>query len=120
MARHYVGYTPRGATVLKNVRKEDGYPLLLMEEGETRKVTLDFTSLLETGESVSTATVTASGVTASVSLSSPNVVLTLSSPTAWGYATITVTLSNSEVIVETVRARQNARAYDPSEVAYAL
>jgi hypothetical protein len=120
MARHYIGLTARGPTTLKNVRSEDGYPLLLMEEAETRKITLNLAALLETGESISSATVAADGVTAAISTSSPNIVLTLSSPTAWGEAIVTITLSNGEIIRQTVRARQNASAFNPAEVAYAL
>lgn len=120
MARHYIGYTARGATTFKNVRVEDGYPTMLMETGETRKITLNFSSLLETGETISSATVAAEGVSASIATSSPNITLTLSSPSAWGTATITATLSNGEVISDTIRVRQNARAYDPSEVAYSI
>lgn len=120
MARHSVGYTPSGSRVFRNVRQEDGYPLMLMEEGETRKIALNFAAFLESGETISSATVSTSGVTASIATSSPTVTLTLSSPTGWGTATVTVTTSNAEVIVETIRARQNARAYDPAEVAYAL
>lgn len=120
MARHYVGYTARGATTFKNVRSESGYPLILMEKGETRKVVLNFASLLESGETVSSATASGTGVTVSAATSSPSVTLTLSSPSAWGEATVTTTLSNGEVVVETVRVRLASRAYDPTEVAYAL
>lgn len=120
MARHAVYYTSRGATTTRNVRTQDGYPLLLMEEGETRKLALDFTDLLESGQSISTATVSAEGVTASISLSSPVATLTLSAPSGWGTAIVTITLSNGEVIVETIYVRQTSRAFDPSEVAYAL
>jgi hypothetical protein len=120
MTRHYVGYTARGATTLKNMRSESGFPLLLMEVGEVRKVTLSFASLLESGETISSAAVAGDGVTASSSLSNPNVTLTLSGPSAWGEATITVTLSNGEVIVDTIRVRASTRSYDPAEAAYAL
>lgn len=120
MARHYIGYTQRGATVLKNVRSESGYPLLYMEVGETRKVTLNLSSLLETGETVSSATVVADGVTAAIATSSPNITLTLSGASAWGEATVTITLSNGEIIVDTIRVRLSHRAYDPTEVAYAI
>lgn len=120
MARHYVGYTFRGRTTGKNVRTEDGYPLILMEEGETLRVSLDFANLLESGETISSASVTAKGITASISTASPVITVTLSSASAWGTATVTVTLSNGEVHVETIRARLAARAYDPAEVGYAI
>lgn len=120
MPKRYVGYTSRGPTVLRNVRSESGYPLVLMEQGETAKIDLDLSSLIEGGETVSSVTVAGSGITASVALSGSNATVTLSGPSAWGEATVTMTLSSGEVFVETIRARQNARAYDPTSAAYAL
>ncbi len=120
MARQYVGYTSRGATVFRNVRRDrEGYPLVLLEEGETKKVTLDLAGLLESGETLSSAAVTTEGVTASISTSGSASTLTLSGGTAWGAAVVTFTLSSGEIIVETVRTRLNSREHDP-EVAYIL
>lgn len=119
MARHYVGYTARGPAVLRNVRSESGYPLLLMEEGATAKLALDWSSLLESGETVSSVTASGSGVTVSISTTGNTSTLTLSGPSAWGTVTVTLTLSSGEIVVETIRVRENARAHDP-DVAYAL
>lgn len=119
MTRHVVGYTARGPSWFKNVRMDEyRNPTLLMEEGETRKLALDLTDLLEAGESISAAVVTATGVTAAISLESPIITLTLSAAATWGEVTVTITLSSGEVIVETIRVRKNMRNTDPTEIAY--
>lgn len=119
MTRHVLGYTARGATWYRNIRMDEyRNPLLLMEEGETRKLKLDFTDLLETGETISSATASAVGVTTSISTSSPSVTLTFSAPGTWGEVTVTITLSSGELIVETIRVRQNMRNTDPTETSY--
>lgn len=119
MARRYVGYTSRGPSACHNVRRDAGYPLVLMEEGETVKLALDFSSLLESGETISSVTTAGSGVTVSASTSGSTATLTISAPGAWGEITATVALSSGEVIVETIRARLNSRP-GVAETAYAI
>lgn len=118
MARRSIGYTHRGATTLRNVRREDGFPVILMEEGETVKLSLNWSAMLESGETISV-TASGDGITASASTSGTTTTLTLSSPSAWGEVTVTATLSSGEVIVDTIRARLNNRA-GYVEVAYAI
>ena len=98
MARKYIGYTARGATTFRNVRREDGYPIVLMEEGETVKVSLDWSAMLDSGETISSVTASGDGIAASASTSGTTTTLTLSSPAAWGEVTVTATLSSGEVI----------------------
>lgn len=119
MARLSISYTGRGATTHRNVRREDGFPLVLMEENATTKLALHWASLLESGETVSSVAASGEGVTVSISTSGSTSTLTLSGATAWGKVIITATLSSGEVIVETIRARLNNRA-GYVEVAYAL
>lgn len=110
MARRSIGYTHRGATTLRNVRREDGYPVVLMEEGETVKLSLNWSAMLESNETISSVTASGDGITASASTSGTTTTLTLSSPAAWGEVTVTATLSSGEVIVDTIRARLSNRA----------
>ena len=54
---------------------------MLMNEGEVRTLILDLAPMLETGETITTATVAAAGITASISNTTSTVTLTLSVPT---------------------------------------
>jgi len=119
MARRYVGYTSRGPSAFHNVRREAGYPLVLMEDGETVKLALDFSSMLESGETISSVAAAGSGVTVSANTSGSTATLTISAPGAWGEITVTITLSSGEIIVETIRARLNSRP-GVAETAYAI
>lgn len=92
---------------------------MLMNEGEVRTLILDLAPMLETGETITTATVAAAGITASISNTTSTVTLTLSVPTAYGEATPTITLSTGEKIIETIHARQNGKD-GIARVAYAL
>jgi len=113
VSRYYIGYTSRGPTVLRNIRKDDtGEPLILVDEDEVKTITLDLTNLLETGETISSATVDETqNVTATRTLSSPTITVNLSSVTSYtdGYAVILITLSSGEVIRQLLRVRRPAR-----------
>jgi hypothetical protein len=64
--RHYLGISSRGAAVYRNIgRDETGEPLLLIDQDETRKLTIDFSDWLETGETIATVTATGNGCTRS-------------------------------------------------------
>jgi len=78
------------------------------------------TAALESGETISSATVSADGVTAAIATSSPTVTVTLSAPTSWGEAVVTMTLSSGEKIIERIRARITHRYADPIDKAYTL
>jgi len=99
MARQAVIYTAKGATTHKNVRRDtDGASILNMAEGTARTLVLDFTSLLETSETVDSIAVTQDGVAVATAVASPTVTMTLTAPTEGGYATSLVTLSSGEII----------------------
>ncbi len=119
MSRHCIGYTARGETVFRNIRQDDeGLPLLLMADGESRRITLDLAPMLETSETISTATTSGSGVTAAVSNTTTTVTLTISAPSNWGEVTTTITLSSGDIITSVIRARETSRQMQ--QAAYAL
>jgi len=93
MTRRIVSFTPSGAYVFRNVRRTDSNePLLILDEGETTQVEFDLTKYLDTGETITAATVEQNGASVTVALASPKVTATVGSNT--GYATITFTLSS--------------------------
>lgn len=99
MARHEIHYRPRGATVFKNVRKgAKGRPHIVMDDGEQLDLVLDLTDYLDSGETISTATVSNSGVTSTIALASPKATLTISSPRTYGEITVTLTMSSGAIL----------------------
>ncbi|MEO0975977.1 MAG: hypothetical protein AAFY24_01910 [Pseudomonadota bacterium] len=69
-----------------------------MEEDETRKVTFNFNDTLDTGQTIDSATISeASGITASVSLTSNIATLTLSALSCFGRVEMTVTRSDGQI-----------------------
>lgn len=119
MTRHYIGYTHRGETVFRNIgQDEDNLPVLLFAENERRRIELDLSPMLDSGETISTATTSGSGITASITNTTTKVTLTLSAPTPWGEITTTITLSTGDIITSTIRAR--VRSKQASQAAYSL
>jgi hypothetical protein len=111
--RHYIGVAPRGITVLRNIRNDDtGEPLLYLDEGAVDTVQINFAEFLNTGETISSATATAEGCTASASTSSPNVTLTVSNASDDGKITVTATTSASNVFPFIMRVRKPLRYGD--------
>lgn len=86
--------------------------LIDMEPDETHIVTLDFTDILASAETISAATVSkASGITASLSLSTPIVTLTLSALSRLGDVTLTITRSGGDIFKVYLRARSTEASY---------
>lgn len=116
MARHQVKFTPRGPTVLRNVRRAPtGEMMVLLDEDAISKLELDFTDWLESGETVSTPTVDTENVTVSTSTSSPRITLTLSAATSYnldGKVTISVPFSSGEAWRGIIRVRRTERYMD--------
>lgn len=113
--RHYIGITPSGPTVLRNVHKDaTGEPLLFVDQDATTKLRINFSAWLESGQSISSATVTAENCTVSTSTSSPNIDVTLSSVTSYndGKITILATCSNGEIYRGIIRVRRTNRYTD--------
>ena len=115
MARHYIGVSPQGETVLRNVRKDDtGEPLLLIDKDAITTLRINFADWLESGQTITAATATAQSCTLSTSTSSPNVDITISLVTSYTYGTITlvVTCSNGDVWRSVIRVRRTNRYTD--------
>lgn len=113
MSRHHISITPRGITTLRNVRTDEtGEPMILLDKTEVKKVTIDLADFLETGETISSATIEATGCTASITTASPYITMTLSNPTIEGHVTLTITTSTSEVIRPVIRVREPERTGD--------
>lgn len=79
-----------------------------INEGETLDTTLNFAHLLTSGETISSVTSESDGITATTSVSSPNITLTLSNMSGYSTAdiTLTVTRSGGQVHKVRIRARQ--------------
>lgn len=116
MARHAILYTSKGASVMRNVRiAPTGEPLLHLDEDAVTKLVLDFANYLESGETISTPTVTAENVTVSTATVSPQITLTLSAATSHdldGTCTIIVPISNGETFRQIIRVRRTERYMD--------
>jgi len=116
MARHAIGFTSRGATVFRNLRQDvTGRPLLLLEEGEQSRLELDFQSFLESGETVTGASLSeASNVGAAIANDSDSATLTLSGARSFGEVTVTVSFSSGDSWSDTIRVR-NRRRYQVAQ-----
>jgi hypothetical protein len=79
--------------------------LLDMEEGEAMKVTLDFTPLMSSGETLSVSVSDASGITATATESSGIVTLSLSALSSVGTVKLTATFSGGMVKLIRLRAK---------------
>jgi hypothetical protein len=112
MARLYIGYTPSGAKVYRNVRMdESGEPLILVDQGEFKSVVLDLTAYLDAGETISSVVTTDENVTATTTLTTPTISVALSAATRTsdGCVKIVITLSSGEIIRQTLRVRRPNR-----------
>jgi hypothetical protein len=104
-----------GETVFHNVRRDEtGEPLLLVDESAITKLRVNFADWLESGETITAATVTTQNCTVSTSTTSPNVDLTISAVTSFNDGTITLvaTCSNGEVWRSKIRVRRTNRYTD--------
>lgn len=117
MARHTLTFTPKGLTTSRNVHKDEtGRPLVLLEEDEQTQLKLDFQSYVESGETISTATLATNNVTGSIALAGDNlsVTITLSGATDWGEVTPTITFSSGDIWQEKIRVRNRRRYTVPT------
>jgi len=108
--RHYIGFTSRGPSIFRNVRlDETGRPLLFLEEGEIARLELDFQSFVETGETISSATVAPDNVTAVIANDTTSATITFSAANEWGEVIVTVTFSTGDVWSDKIRVRNQRR-----------
>jgi hypothetical protein len=113
--RQYIGISPMGPTVLRNIRKDDtGEPLVLLDENAIAKVRINFADWLEGSETIESASVTAESCTISTSTASPNIDLTVSDATSYtdGKITLEATSSTGEVYRGVIRVRRMSRYND--------
>lgn len=103
MTRQTVIYTERGPKTFHNVRYDtDGSLVFVLVENSVTNVDLDFTSMLESGETILTAT-TDTSVISNLTVASPLVTMTVTALKDWNEGTITITLSSNEVIQQRIR-----------------
>lgn len=113
--RHYIGFNSGGPTTLRNVRLDaTGEPLLLVDQDAITKLQLDWRDWLETGETISSVTITAEGCTATVATSTPTATLTISAVTSYtdGKVTVIATSSTGEKWRGIIRVRRTNRYTD--------
>lgn len=115
MTRHYLGISSRGPNVFRNVRLDStGEPLLLIDQDEIARLTIDFSDWLEPGETLSSVSATARNATISSSLSGDQAVITISDVTSYhdGDITVIATASTGEKWRGIIRVRRTNRYTD--------
>lgn len=115
MTRHYLGISSRGPNVFRNVRRDStGEPLLLIDQDEIARLTIDFSDWLETAETISSVSATARNATISSSLSGDQAVITISDVTSYhdGDITVIATASTGEKWRGIIRVRRTNREND--------
>lgn len=113
--RHYIGFNSSGVRILRNIRKHDtGEPMLFVDEGEAKKLVLDFSDWLSTDETIASATVTTENCTATVTTASPLVTLSITNAASYTYgrAILLVTSSAGEIVRQVIRIRRTNRYTD--------
>jgi hypothetical protein len=111
--RHYIGVSPQEPATLRHIRRDvTGEPLLLLDKDAIAKILINFSDYLESGETISSATATATGCTAAIATSTPNVTLTVSEATQEGSIIVLATTSTSQVWAQTIRVRRTQRIGD--------
>jgi len=113
--RHILGLSQSGPTIFRNVRRhETGEPLLLIDQDAVTKLRIDCSDWLESGETISSATVTAEQCTVSTVTASPNITLTISnvSSHSGGSITVVATSSTGEKWRGIIRVRRTSRYKD--------
>lgn len=113
--RHYLGISPMGETVLRNVRKDlTGEPLLLVDQDAITILRVNFSDWLEGAETIASATTSGENCTISTSTTSPNVDITISNVTntEYGKITLTATSSTGEVWRSIINVRRTNRYTD--------
>lgn len=115
MTRHYLGVSAKGPNVFRNVRRDiTGEPLLLLDQDEVARLTIDWSDWLETEETISSVSATARNASISVSTTSPRTVITISAVTSFydGDITVIATASTGEKWRGIIRVRRTNREND--------
>lgn len=107
MTRHIVTYTTAGPATYYNVRRDpSGEPLMYLDDDEVRTLRLDLTGYLDDGETVSSISLDPTDVTATSSVSSPYIDLTLSEAGDTGKIIAVITLSSGAKLRHVIHARR--------------
>lgn len=115
MTRHYLGVSSKGPNVFRNVRRDvTGEPLLLLDQDEVARLTIDCSDWLETEETISSVSATARNATISVSTSGDRAIITIANVTSFhdGDITVIATASTGEKWRGKIRVRRTNREND--------
>jgi hypothetical protein len=111
--RQYIGISNQGPTVFYNVRMDvTGEPMFLVDEDAVSTLRVNFGDWLNTGETISTATIVTESCTASISTATPNVDITISAATSHGKITLKATASSGDVWRGIICVRRTERYGD--------
>lgn len=106
MSRNYIGVAPRGNNVLRGLRRDsDRHPVLIINGSTISEIVVDFQSFLDEDEKIAGSAIQATRVTASITYSDTEVLLTVEAPRGRGYVDLQVTLSNGRVWYDTINVR---------------
>lgn len=104
--------------MFRNVRKTAwGMPLIMLHEDATETLVMDLSGYLESGETVSSATATADGVTCTATVSSPSVTLAISAPQGAGDIDLVITLSSGHKWAGTLQTEELTAGSRPASYA---
>lgn len=115
MTRHYLGISEKGPNVFRNIRRATtGEPLLLIDQDEIARLTIDFSDWLETEETIASVSATARNATISTSTSGAQAIITISAVTSYydGDITVIATSSTGEKWRGIIRVRRTNREND--------
>lgn len=115
MTRHYLGVSSLGPNVYRNIRKDTtGEPLLLIDQDEIARLTIDWSDWLEPEETIASVSATSRNATISTSTTSPRSIITISDVTSYhdGDMTIIATSSTGEKWRGIIRVRRTNREND--------
>lgn len=115
MTRHYLGVSDKGPNVFRNVRRAPtGEPLLLIDQDEVARLTIDWSDWLETEETISSVSDTARNCTISTSTTGAQATITISAVVSHhdGDITVIATASTGEKWRGIIRVRRANRQGD--------
>jgi len=92
-------------------------PRVVLHEDATETLVMDLSGYLESGETVSSATATADGVTCTATVSSPSVTLAISEPQGAGEIDLTITLSSGHKWAGTLQTEELTAGSRPASYA---
>ena len=114
MTRNLIFVSPNDRRTYRNIRTGfHGYPVFLLAKSATADLKIDFTNYLNSGETISSVTVSTKGLSVSSANTTTTVTLTLSGVSGETYFDILVTFSTGILWSERIIVR-NERRYPSS------